>query len=648
MASNTKKYLNPFIKKKEALLTADSLMKPSLEKAISLHQQGKLLQAEAIYRKLLEADPRNPDAFHLLGVIANQTGHLQGAIDLIGRAIEINPYQASYYSNLGNVLKKLQRFNDAVECYDKAISLYPDYADAYYNRGNALKELKQLEASVASYDKAIALKSDNAEAYCNRGIAFKELQRLDDAIASYDKAIALNPDYAEAYSNRGIALQRLNQLNAALASYNKAISLQPDFAEAYSNRGIALKELNDLDAAVASYDKAIELKPDYAEAYSNRGNALKDLNQLEDSVVSYDKAIALSPSLAEAYSNRGNALKDLKQLDAALLSYEKAIALNPDYAEAYWNKSLLLLLTGQLIPGFNLYEWRWKSDEIHKLKRNFSQPLWLGEEPLIGKTILLHSEQGLGDSIQFCRYVKMVSDLGANVFFEVQKSLLPLLKRNFSQLATLISKDDALPEFDVHCPVMSLPLAFNTNLNSIPYPNSYLEAEADRVASWKFRLNSGTFKIGISWQGSKGTKADVGRSFDLILFEKIAMLPNVQLISLQKGFGSEQLKNTPQNMKVIDLGSELDADGAFLDSSALMMSLDLVITSDTALAHLAGALGIKTWVVLKYVPEWRWLLDRQDSPWYSSITLYRQQKLGEWQPVFDQMLIDINIMRRST
>ena len=573
MPRKIKQYTNPFLKAKEPLVAQRSSPLPNLQNAIALHQQGNLGQAESIYLQLLEIDPRNADALHLLGVITNQTGNHKGAVDMIGLAIEINSNVASYYSNLGV----------------------------------ALKELQQLDAAVASYDKAIELKPDYAEAYCNRASALKELNQLDAALISSDKAIELNPDFAEAYCNRGNALLDLKRLEAAIFSYNKAIELRPNFAEAYCNRGNALKDLKQLDAAVASYNKAIELKPDFAVAYSNRGVSLQGL----------------------------------KQLDAAFASYDKAIALKPGYADAYWNKALILLLVGELCQGFNCYEWRWEKPDKYKFKRNFSQPLWLGVESLSGKTVLLHAEQGLGDTIQFCRYARMIADLGATVILEVQKPLVRLLK-DLSGVTTLLAQGDPLPEFDFHCPLLSLPLAFKTDLNSIPSTVSYLEAEVERVAYWKDRTKGNGLKIGISWQGSKTTKVDIGRSFELQLFKNIAALPNVQLISLQKGYGSEQLKNMPQGMQVEDLGEELDADGAFLDSAAVMMNLDLVITSDTALTHLAGALGVKTWVALKYVPEWRWMLDRKDSPWYPSVTLYRQQKLDDWLPVFEQMQRNIN------
>ena len=297
MPRKIKQYTNPFLKAKGPLTATGSSTLPNFQSGIAHHQLGQLSQAQAIYRRLLEIDPRHAEALHLLGVIAYQTGDHQSAVDLIGQAIEVNPSQASYYSN----------------------------------RGLAHKELNQLDAAVANYDKAIDLKPDLAEAYSNRGVALKDLKQLNAAIANFDKAIALKPDYAEAYSNRGIALKDLNQLDGAVDNFDKAIALKPDLSEAFLNRGVALRNLKQLDAAIASYDKAIALCPDYADAYSNRGVALKDLNHLDAAVASYDKAIALNPNLAEAYANRGAVLQDLKQLVAAINSYDKAIGLKPDF-----------------------------------------------------------------------------------------------------------------------------------------------------------------------------------------------------------------------------------------------------------------------------------------------------------------------------
>jgi tetratricopeptide (TPR) repeat protein len=541
MQRKLKQYTNPFIKTKEPVAGSGKTVNSILHSAVALHKQGELNEAETLYKKILEVEPKKANAIHLLGVIAYQKGNYQDAVEKINQAIKIMPKIAVFHVNLGNALQDLQQFAEAV--------------------------------------------------------------------ASYENAISLNPDLAEAHFNRATSLQALKQLTAAVKSYDRAISIKPNYEEAYSNRGIALKDLRELNAAVASFNTAIALKADNAKTYSNLGNAQQEL----------------------------------MLLDAAIKSFNKAVSLKLDYAEANFNKSLLLLLTGDFVEGLKFYESRWSQKDFSKLKRNFSQPLWLGEQSLSGKTILLHAEQGLGDTIQFCRYVKMVAKLGGKVVLEVQKPLMKLLN-DFTVDLTLISKGDPLPHFDFHCPLLSLPLAFKTDLMSIPCEASYLQAEPQRIVYWKDRLKGEKFKIGIAWQGSHLTKIDIGRSFELRLFREIAALPNVQLVSLQKGYGSEQMKNMPQGMEVVDLGDELDSDGAFLDSAAVMMNLDLVITSDTALAHLAGALGVKTWVALKYVPDWRWLLNREDSPWYPSMTLYRQEKMGDWVTLFDQMCKNLTLV----
>ena len=611
-------------------------------RGIALQELKQLEAAAASHEQAIKLKPDFADAHYNKGNVLHELKQFEAAVESYDKAILLNPDNAKAYYNRANALEESKQLHAAVASYDRAIFLNPDYSDAHSNRGMALQELKQFEAAVASFDRVIRQKPESAEAYSNRGSALHELKQFVSAIASYDKAISLHPAFAAAYYNRGNALQELKQFDAAIASYDKAIELKPAFAEAYYNRGNALQELKQLDAAIASYDKGISHNPDYAEAYSNRGSALQELNQLDAAHASFNKAISLKPSYAEAYSNRGGALQELKQLDAAIESYDKAISLNPDYANAYGSKSLCLLLSGKFLESWDLYEWRWETKEISKFKRNFSQPLWLGDQTLSGKTILLHAEQGLGDTLQFCRYASMVAALGARVVLEVQRPLVRLLK-DLAGVSSLIAKGDELPEFDFHCPLLSLPLAFKTDLGSIPCANSYLSAEPQRVAYWKDRLQGDAFKIGISWQGSHGTKIDIGRSFDLSLLHKIAALPNVQLVSLQKGYGSEQLKNLPQGMQVLDLGDALDADAAFLDTAAVMMNLDLVITCDTAIGHLAGALGVQVLVALKFVPDWRWLLDRADSPWYPSVRLYRQPSLGEWSAVFDQMKMDVTL-----
>jgi hypothetical protein len=306
----------------------------------------------------------------------------------------------------------------------------------------------------------------------------------------------------------------------------------------------------------------------------------------------------------------------------------------------------LLLLSSNFDSGWPLYEWRWKNEKCDsfKEKREFIKPLWLGKEDLKGKTIFLHSEQGLGDTIQFCRYAKLVNELGAKVILEVQKPLLHLMT-TLTGVHQLVTKGDKLPEFDFHCPMLSLPLAFKTSIQTIPAQVPYLSIDIQRVEKWKNYLGETGFKIAISWQGSTG-KVDEGRSFPVSLFEEISKIEGVRLISLQKNAGTEQLSNLPEGMKVEHLPNDFDvAENSFLDSAAIMKNVDLVISSDTALTHLAGALGVTTWLPLKFIPDWRWLLTRTDSPWYPMHSIYRQKEVNNWQSVFQEMKNNLLIER---
>jgi tetratricopeptide (TPR) repeat protein len=642
----------------------------------ALHQKGQLAKAQALYEQVLKRQPRHFDSLHLLGVIACQTKQPERAVELIDQAIAINPHVAAAYSNRGlalndleqsdaalanfdkaiaiqpdhaeaynnrgNVLKGLKQLEAAVQSYDQAIALKPDYAEAYNNRGNALKDLRQLAAAVRSYDQAIALKPDYAEAYCNRGNALKELRQFKAAVMSYDQAVDIKPDYAQAYFNRGVALQDINQFAAAIASYDRAIVINPDYVEAYANRGVALQDSGQFEAAVASYDRAILIKPDCVEAYCNRGIALRELSRLDDALENYDRAIALKPDYAEAYGNRGNVLKDLKQFEAAVDNYERAVTIRPEYASAHLGYSLTLLSMGDFRRGWEEYEWRWKSEKLHSKtdKRNFSKPLWLGVEPLQGKTILLYAEQGLGDTLQFCRYAKLVSNLGARVVLEVQPTLLDLLA-TLDGPAQVLAKGSALPAFDYQCPLFSLPLAFKTDLASIPSARSYIKVNPGKLAQWHIRLGEKhKLRIGVVWSGNAQHKNDRNRSLALIDLAKLLSV-DYELISLQKEVRVQDEDVLRAHPGIRHFGDELKD---FADTAALCELMDVVISVDTSVAHLAAALGKPVWILLPFVPDWRWLLDRQDSPWYPSAKLYRQQKIGDWGDVIERVKADLAVL----
>jgi Tfp pilus assembly protein PilF len=472
------------------------------------------------------------------------------------------------------------------------------------------------------------------------GNAYKGQGKLEEAVEVYSKALNINPDYAEAFYNIGNTLQEQGKFDEAITSYNKALAIKPDYAEAYNNMGITLKKQGKLEEAVEAYRKALNINPDYADAHNNMGNALQDQGKLEEAITSYNKVLSLKPDDAEAYNNMGNTLQKQGKLEEAIEAYRKALLLKPDYAEAYTNMGLTYLCKGSLEEGFKFNEWRSRKRKrtVAPARANF---IWDGKQSLNNKRFVAYEEQGLGDMIQFCRYLPFLEQKGADVIFKVTPALHNLLQTMNSGV-TLSTTDADEGQIDFEAPLMSLPHLFKTHLKTIPSMNPYLYADHDRIKTWAERLHTDRFKIGICWQGSKG-KIDVGRSFPLSLFEGISKAPNVELISLHKGEGELQIKDI--SFDLTTLGADFDVgQDAFLDTAAVMMNCDLIITSDTAIAHLAGALGCQTWVALKNVPDWRWMLDRSDSPWYPTMTLYRQKKHGDWDCVFDAINQNLRIL----
>jgi Tfp pilus assembly protein PilF len=461
----------------------------------------------------------------------------------------------------------------------------------------------------------------------------------------YEKVLKIQPRNVEALNWLGVISAQTGNANRGVYLFGRATEIDPDNAGIHCNMGLALHELGQLADALRSHDRAIALRTDYAEAYFNRGNVLRDLYQLEAALASYDQAIALNADYADAYSNRGIVLYELRHLDAALASYERALAIRPDYAKAHFNKASTLLLRGDLHGGWPHYEWRWKLGGASLTRgRQFQQPRWLGKESLAGKTILLYGEQGFGDTLQFCRYAKSVADLGARVILEVQKPLMPLLA-DLDGPSQLIATGSALPPLDYHCPLMSLPLAFNTCLDTIPASVPYLLADPIKVARWRERLGETKApRIGLVWSGSATNLNDHNRSIRLA--DWVPYLPaQCQFVSLQKDVREADAATLESTPTVLNFADELND---FSDTAALCECMDLVISVCTSVAHLSGALGKDTWVMLGFAADWRWLLDRADSPWYPSMKLYRPRNRGDWQGVFGQVESDLRrIIERS-
>jgi tetratricopeptide (TPR) repeat protein len=575
--------------------------------ALAHHRAGRLAEAETLYRQICARAPDHIESLHLIGVLARQGGRNDVAIDIIGRVLALRPDFADAHNGLGAVLLAQDKATPALACFERALGLKPDYAEAHHNRG----------------------------------IALALLNKLDDAAASYARALALAPDYHEAHNGLGAVLLAQDKPAEALACFERALAITPDQVDALNNRGSALRILKRFDEALASYDQALAIVPDHAQAHYNRGNVLQGLKRHVDALASFERALALKPDYAEALNNRGNALRILARHAQALASFDKAVGLVPDYAETHWNRSCLQLLLADFDAGWKEYEWRWKTQEFAPWRRDFAQPLWLGEEPLAGKTILLHAEQGLGDAIQFVRYLPLVAARAGRVVLEVQPPLKALLA-GFAGASTVIGRGETLPAFDCHCPLASLPLAFKTRLDTIPATVPYLSTSEDRLIQWNRRLpQSRLRRIGIAWAGNPAFKGDQSRSIGLPRFSPLLAAAGVELFSLQRDLREGDRDILRDHPRVVQLG---EAIADFSDTAAIMASLDLLIASDTSVVHLAGAMGKPAWVLLQYDADWRWLIGRSDSPWYPSARLFRQPAIDDWESVVARVMEELSAM----
>jgi tetratricopeptide (TPR) repeat protein len=538
---------------------------------------------------------------------------------------------------LAVVQYRLGRHKETLASYDRMLAIRPDHAETYNNRGVVLHGLKRFNESLASYDKALAIHPDYPEAHNNRGVVLHELKRLADALASYDRAVAIRPEYAEAHHNRGVVLADLKRFDEALASFDRALEIRPSYPDALYKRGIALDELTRFAEALASYDRMLAIRPDDAAALNRRSDALRQLNRFEEALASCDQALALRPDFAEAHNNRGVILKELRRFPEALASFGRAQQLAPDYAEAHWNEAVLQLLCGEFLRGWAKYEWRWKRDRVAPTRRDFSQPQWDGLNSLYDKTILLHGEERLSDAIQFCRYVPQVAARGARIILQVPQPLRALMSSLVGGVQILSYGEDP-PRFDIHCPLASLPSAFGTKLDTIPSATPYLRPPTDALLTWEMRLGAKKRpRIGIAWAGDPRRENDRRRSIELR-----ALLP---LFAIDATFLRLQKDLRPGDEAALksrgDIFDPTELLGDFSDLAALVSRLELVISVDTSLAHLTGALGKPVWILLPFTPDWSWQLSRNTTPWYPTARLYRQVKPDDWDEVIARVAADL-------
>lgn len=532
------------------------------------------------------------------------------------------------------------RYAEAVESYRQLLQTDPSFAEVYVNIGIVLKAQGQINEAIANYKQAIQLKPELDEAYYNLANVLKEQQRYTEAIENYTQAIRLKPDFAQAYYNLGNALRSNKQLTEAIDNYKQAVRFKPDYAIAYHNMAMTLKDIGQGAEAIENYRKVIRFKPDYPEAYNNMGIALKDQGNLDEAIESYTRAISLRPDYAEAYSNMGIALHSQGEHDKALECCEHAIRLKPDYAQAHWNRSLVLLSKGRFTEGWKEYQWRRKTSlAASAYPHEYDKPRWDGT-PFTGKRLLVHYEQGLGDNLQFVRYLPMVKQLDGTVIFETLKPLYGLL-REFDGIDELVEASADRPpdvEFDVYTSLMNLPGIFGTTLETIPAEVPYIHADPAKVEYWRERLFGSDFKVGLVWGGRPTGPNEVlslqYRSCGLKHFAPLADIAGVVLYGLQKGPAAAQADQLSEQIIANNFGEDF-VDLA--DTAGAIENLDMVISIDTSVAHLAGAMGKPVWVLLKVDADWRWLLDREDNPWYPTMRLFRQKKPGDWNDVFDRV-----------
>jgi tetratricopeptide (TPR) repeat protein len=654
---------------------------------------GQIDEAVACYQEALRLQPDSAEAHNNLGNALRQQGELDDAIVQCREALKLRPNFPEACNNLGNTLLKQKQVTEAVAVFREALRIAPHLAEASNNLGTALTELGNNEEGILHYRQAIRLKPHYAEAYYNLGIAVEQQDRLDEAIGCYRQTVQLNPAFFPAYHRLGNALTLLDQLDEALVCFQEMVRQHPEDAEAHSNLGNALARQSKLDEAIRCHQQALVINPDCVEAHTNLGNVLARQNKLEEAADCHQQALRILPDFVPAWTNLGSVRTQQCRFDEALVCFQEALRREPEHAQTHFNLALIWLLLGNWSDGWPAYEWRWQTTGF--ARHNYPQPRWDGS-PLQGRTLLVLCEQGLGDSMQFIRYLPLAHKEDGRVIFQCLPQLMPLLS-GVAGIDELVARGSLLPAFDVYTPLMSLPGLFHHSPETVPAPVPYLRAEPCLTERWRQNMSgvrcpvsdvgrragfdfglrtpdSGRFlRVGIAWQGTTTYRGDSQRSIPLSNFAGLATVPGVQLISLQKGPGTEQLKSdvrrpvsgvknpsnlesramsieppsdsghrTPDSGRVLDLADDLDeASGAFMDTAAVMLNLDLVITSDTSIGHLAGALGVPVWLALSQVPDWRWLLQRDDTPWYPTMRLFRQTQYGQWEDVFDRIKYEL-------
>jgi tetratricopeptide (TPR) repeat protein len=619
---------------------------------VALAALGRQREALAHHNRATRLAPNDAEVHCARGITLSQLGLPAMALAAFARAVSLRPDYAEAFARNAEVLAALGRHEEAVDSYDRALACDPTLIVALHGRSRALAVAGQPEAALETYDRVLAADPDFVQALIGKGNVLSRLERYEEALDCYDRALQASPDldeaqtrrvdtlsalsrlsFAEAHCFRADTLRAIDQYTDAIEAYDRAIALCPDYVDAWNGRGLALVELGELADALASYDRAAAIRPDSAGTHANRSTALRNLGRLEEAAAAADRALALDPRHVAALNNRGNALRALGRLGEAVGFYDQAIAGDPQNVQSHFNRALCRLSAGDFARGWEEYEWRTRLPGFAKDAPRLRLPLWLGEDDIAGRTIMLHAEQGYGDTIQFCRYVPLVAARGAVVVLAVQPLLEPLLA-GLSGVSRIVGPGERSLALDLRCSLLSLPHAFGTLLSTIPAELPYLAPPPANLRLWQEKLGERRGpRIGIAWSGNLRHKSDRDRSLMLAELAPIAAV-GLPLYCLQREMRPNDLPDFAMFANVEYFG---DALRDFADTAALIAQMDLVIAVDTAVAHLAGAMGKPVWVMLPHAPDWRWMLERDDSPWYPTMRLFRQPRPGDWRPVVERV-----------
>ena len=606
--------------------------------------QNKLGEAIEAYSKALAIKPDYAKAYDNMGNALKDQGKLEEAIDAYSKALVIKPDYANAYTNMGIALQDQGKMEEAIEVYNKALVIKPDYAEVYYNMGIALQDQGKMEEAIEVYNKALVIKPDYADVFYNMGNVLKEQNKLEEAVDAYSKALAIKPDYSKAYNNMGNALKNQSKTEEAIEAYNKALVIKPDYADAHYNIGNVLKEQNKLEEAVDAYSKALAIKPDFIDAYSNMGNALQGQHKLEDAIVAYNKALSIRPDFVDSYYNMGIALQDQGKLEEAIEAYNKALAIKHDYAEAHQNLSFALLNSGRLKEGLGEYEWRWKTLKSMTAKRQFSKPMWCGKEILKGKKVLLWSEQGVGDTINWASRLPLIVPQADHCILECQEKLVPLLTRSFPNIeikAENRMQDLQRDDFDFHLPMGSLYKHFISEISENTKPNAFLVPDPVRIEFWRKRLlslGSGPF-IGVSWKSSVMSSKRLPNYAPISDWKPIFTIPSVTFINLQYNDFLDDLTEIKNKFGVtVHNFDDLDHYNDLEDVAALCSALDIVVSTKITVPLISAGVGTVTKLANWRQSPWNNILLNPAGP---LVDIFEKNTFEPWDEVFSAIAEDI-------